>query len=155
MNAVEVVRADHRDILGLIEQINVVEDEVGEIFVNAESFNKLRSIVRTHMMIEEEIFYPAIEGFNETRSLVREAYNELHMIDQLLNQLSTLPWSEGDAHGKLADLKTAIRRHVDKVEDKILPEAERLLSISDMEELGRRMGQAKSGRTVKAAGRKK
>jgi hemerythrin-like domain-containing protein len=155
MNAVEVVRADHKEILGLMEQINIVEDEVGEIFVNAESFNELRNAVRTHIMIEEEIFYPAIEGFNETRSLVRDAYNEHHMIDQLLNQLSTLPWSEADAHGKLADLKTAISRHVDKVEDKILPEAERLLSISDMEELGRRMGQAKSGRAVTAAGRKK
>ena len=155
MNAVEILRADHKEALALIEQIDVVEDKSGAVLVGIDSFNKLKDALKINIAIKEHLFYPAMEGFNETRPLIREAYSEHYTIDQLLNQLSTLPWSEGDAQGKLDELKTTIRRHVEKTESLVFPAAERLLSISDLEELGRRMEQMKSGRTVTASGKKK
>lgn len=155
MNAVEILRADHKEALALLEQIDVVDDKKGAVLVSADSFNKLKDALKIHIAINEHVFYPAMEGFNETRSLIREAYSEHYTIDQLLNQLSTLPWNQGDTQGVLAELKTNVKRHVEKMENQVFPIAERLLSKSDLEELGRKMEQMKSGRTVSASGRKK
>ncbi len=155
MNAVEFLRADHKEAFALMDQIDVVEDKSGAVLAGIESFNKLREALKVHIAVEEQVFYPALEGFNEIRPVIREAYSEHHTIDHLLDQLSTLPWKEGDAYGKLAEMKTAIRRHIDRIETQVFPIAERLLSRSDLEELGRRMEQMRSGRTVTASGKKK
>ncbi|MEW6209762.1 MAG: hemerythrin domain-containing protein [Acidobacteriota bacterium] len=150
MNAVEILRANHKEVLALID---VVEGKSGAVLKSDDAFNKLKDVLKTGTAVKEQVFYPAMEGFNEVRPLIREAYSEHYTIDQLLNQLSALP--QGDAQGKLAELKANIRRHVERIENQVLPAAERLLSRSDLEELGRKMEQMKSGRTVTASGKKK
>lgn len=155
MNAVEILRADHKEVLASIKQIDVVEVKGGASLAGGDSFNRLKDVLKLHVAAKENVFYPAMEGFNETRSLITEAYSEHRVIDQLLNQLSALPSNVNDARGKLTDLKAAINRHVEKIENRVFPAAERLLSRSDLEKLGRIMEQMRSGRTVTASGRKK
>jgi hemerythrin-like domain-containing protein len=94
MNAVELLMEDHQKVLRLIEELEAVDEKVGTDPTDTETFNKLHQALRVHTEIEEDIFYPAMEGFDATRQIVEVAYQEHDRIDQLLSHLATLAPNE-------------------------------------------------------------
>jgi len=155
MNAIELLMEDHQKILRLIEELESVEEKVGTDPTDTETFNKLHQTLRMHTEIEEEIFYPAMEGFDVARQIVEVAYQEHDRIDQLLSHLTTLTPNENDFQEALAELGNILEHHIEEEEGILLPSAEELFEEVKLEEMGRQMEEMKNSSKALAAAMKR
>jgi iron-sulfur cluster repair protein YtfE (RIC family) len=155
MNAIELLTKDHEEAMMLIERLESADDQAGTDPTQTETFNKLKSALTLHTSAEEQIFYPALEKFEETRDLVQEAYREHQEVDRLLNEISALAPNQEEFQDKLSELKDSIEHHVDEEENDLFPQAEDLCGQSELEEMGRQIQEMKKGRTATATMKRK
>ncbi len=151
MNATELLKEDHQEVMRMIAELESADDEAGTDPLDTEIFNRLNESLKMHTRMEEEIFYPAMEQFNDTRQMVQEAYKEHDQVDQFLARLATLAPNQEQFQDTLSELRDAIEHHVDEEEGELFPKAEELLDQKKLNEMGRRMQEMKSSSKTAAA----
>jgi hemerythrin-like domain-containing protein len=132
MKATELLVNQHHELEQLFEQLDGVEE--GDEKVVREELT--RNLVG-HMMIEEEIFYPAMREAMPERIALAEV--EHASARYALAQLLATPPGDPTFHAKVSVLDTMIRTHVDMEEKEILPKAESSLGPDQIAQLSRRM----------------
>jgi hemerythrin superfamily protein len=152
MNAIELLKEDHREALDLIEQLENIEgsldaEEGGIEFAPTELFKQLKSALTLHTQVEEQVFYPAMREFEETRDLIAEALEEHQAVDQILEDMSLLSPNDDDFQDRLEELKENLEHHLGEEEDEMFPKAEELCGEKRLNEMGRQMQQIKLGRS--------
>jgi hemerythrin superfamily protein len=116
MNAVALLRTDHKTALGFIpEDGSAGEDEIDELL------DQLQRTLKLHTSAEAEVFYPALARFDEAAGAVEEAYLDNYAIDSVLDELSKLPSSAPRFRAKMKELKRCFERHVEGVEKRLFP----------------------------------
>ncbi len=141
MNIIELLKTDHREVSSFITELEGAGEEGAAASV--ETFRKLKNSLTLHARIEEEIFYPALEGFDATENLVEEAYQEHDEVKQLLEDMSDLTPGEEEFQDLLAQLKNSIDEHVEEEENRLFPQAEELLGEDALNAMGDEMRQIK------------
>ena len=141
MNITEQLAEDHREVESLIAQLEGGGDK--------ETFKKLKNSLLMHSQIEEEIFYPALEDFEETEELIDEAYQEHSDVEQLLDDMSAADPSSEEFQDLLFQLKESINHHVEEEEGQVFPLSESLLGEETLEQMGNDMSKLKSGSSVR------
>ena len=113
-DATHILTQDHRKVEDLFSK-----------FENAGGKDKKEQIARQictelkiHTMIEEEIFYPALEGKIEDEALLKEAYVEHDGAKVLVNEIEAGGPDEAFYDAKMTVLKEQIEHHV-KEEEKM------------------------------------
>lgn len=159
MNAIELLREDHREALELLEQMenlegNLEDDEEEIETAPTQLFNQLKNALTLHTQLEEQIFYPAMREFEETRDLIGEAIEEHHNVDQILEEMSMLSPADDDFQNQLEELKESLEHHISEEEDELFPKAEELCGQKRLDEMGRQMQQMKMGRSKGVASRR-
>ncbi|MCI0336492.1 MAG: hemerythrin domain-containing protein [Acidobacteria bacterium] len=140
MKAIEMLKEDHREVLNLIGELEAAEFESDEFDIpDTNVFNQLHHALKLHTQMEEEIFYPEMEKFEETSEQVRRAYREHDQIDNLLAQLSLLLPYEEPFHELLAELRSSIEHHIEDEEGELFTRAEELCDLQKLEEMGQEM----------------
>jgi hemerythrin-like domain-containing protein len=158
MNAIELLMKDHRQALALVDellgadldQLETADEETTAVTSNEDLFRRLRNALTVHTQIEEHLFYPALEGFQETREIVGEAYKEHQAVDQLLEEISELSPGEEWAE-RIEELRANLEPHIEEEENEMFPLAEELLGADRLNELGRRMEEMKGGPQLSAS----
>lgn len=89
MNAIELLKEDHRKALELIGDLEIADDEPGTDPTDTERFNRLKEALELHTKIEEELLYQVMGQVEETRDLIDESYEEHEEVDEILTLLST------------------------------------------------------------------
>jgi hemerythrin-like domain-containing protein len=137
MNAIELLKQQHREVDELFSKIESAEQPAEK----ASLFHELASKLVGHDAIEREIFYPACEeamGLNDElgEALVEHGVVEfsLYQADQALGQ--------EDFDFKISVLKELVQHHVEEEEKEFLPKAEKALGSDEIEELGEEMEDA-------------
>jgi iron-sulfur cluster repair protein YtfE (RIC family) len=97
---------------------------------------KLANSLAAHMVIEQELFYPAIMNVKE--DLVLESYEEHAVARFALKRLMKTEPSDRTFKAKLTTLKELIEHHVEEEESDLFPKAEKALGDTS-EELCRQM----------------
>lgn len=119
-----------------------------------ELFGQLKDALTLHTRMEEEVFYPELEDFEETHALVEESYEEHRRVDQLLRRMSEA--SERAAgetgvssewQGMLAELRDAVTRHVGEEEGEMFPRAAKLLKPDRLRDMGLEMSRFETGQS--------
>jgi hemerythrin superfamily protein len=141
MTATEILKQDHREAIGLFDRLEGTGGSKDELF------NQLKDALKLHTKLEEKIFYPALENFDETRDLVKESYREHRKVDQLLAEINP---AAGDFADELGELRRNVEHHVEEEEGEMFPKAERLLGGARLQEMGRQMEQMKKGQSAAA-----
>jgi len=159
MNAIEILKEDHKEALELIEQLENVGGsldaaEGGVEFAPTNLFKQLKSALTLHTQLEEQVFYPAMREFEETRDLIPVAIEEHQTVDQILEEMSTLTTLDDDFQEKLEELKENLEHHMSEEEDEMFPKAEELCGKKRLDEMGRQMQQIKLGRSKGATGKR-
>ena len=113
MTATEILKNDHKEAMGLIERLESTNTGSGAGGTKEELFGKLRDALKLHTKEEEQVFYPALENFDETRDLIKESYKEHRKVDQLLADMNP---AAGDFADRLSELRRNIEHHVDEEE---------------------------------------
>ena len=128
MNIVDLLKADHREAKNLL---NKTENNR-----NQEAFNELKNALTNHTKIEEELFYPALEEFEECEDLIDEAYQEHNDVDQILEEMSEVEINGETFQELLFQLKESVYHHIEIEEEQILSKAEMVLDAEILEEMG-------------------
>jgi len=141
MDAFELLKKDHEKVAGIFEKLEPTTER--GVKTREELFAQLKSELDVHAEIEEKIFYPVLKEARETEDITLEAYEEHHVIKQLLTELDELPKDDETWGAKLKVLQENVEHHVEEEEGELFSGARKVLSDEESEELGARMEEAK------------
>lgn len=138
MNAVELLKADHKKVNELFGKVKATE--AGE---HKELFEQIKNELDIHTHIEETIFYPKLKEEEELEDIVLEGIEEHHQAKMFLRELAGLPEDSEKFEPKLKALMEDITHHVQEEEGEMFPKVEELFDEETLMELGAEMEEEK------------
>jgi hemerythrin superfamily protein len=147
MDALELLKQDHKKVKELFEQAEGMEDGKEQ----KEIFKQIKKELETHTRIEESIFYPAMQKHQELKDMVLEAIEEHKQVKTLLREMDDLAKDSDKFEPKLKVLMENVEHHAEEEEEgKMFPKVRELLDKAALEELGQELEAAK-GKKSQAA----
>jgi hemerythrin superfamily protein len=143
MNAIELLKADHKKVQDLFKKFDKVKDDEE---ASAEIIRTACMELQIHDQLETEIFYPAIEAQadeDELEDLLGEAQVEHETVRELIEKLQG---GEGDSrqqHAQFRVLMEYVKHHVKEEEQEMFPQLKSMKSL-DLQALGQEMSQRKT-----------
>lgn len=150
MNAFTLLKADHEKVAGILEKIDETTERATK--GREELFAQLKNELDVHARIEEEILYPTLEEYEETRDISLEAYEEHAVVKRLLEELASAPKDDEQWTAKFTVLKENVEHHVEEEEGEMFQKARTVLSEDEIEALGERLQLAKQRQKSAIAG---
>jgi hemerythrin-like domain-containing protein len=117
MDAVKLLKDDHDKVKKILNDLDATTER--GVKTRRELFAKVKRELEVHETIEEEIFYPALKEHPKAKDLVLEAFEEHHVVDTVMAE--------------------NVEHHIEEEEGEMFPQARRLFSKEELEELGDRM----------------
>ncbi len=141
MDALELLKQDHAKVKKLFEQAeDADEKEQRSIFA------QIKTELEIHTQIEESVFYPAMQRYNELKEMVAESLEEHNKVKTLLNEMEGMSGGE-DFEEKLEELIDNVEHHAeDEEESKMFPKVRELVSAAELDKLGAELQAAKGQR---------
>jgi iron-sulfur cluster repair protein YtfE (RIC family) len=154
MNAIDLLKADHAKVQGLLRQYESAGGRQREIA------EQIFTELEMHAMLEEELFYPALAGRvgsaaameevdaeegeseDEGEDLVAEAREEHREVKTLIAMLRALDPGDEQFQTSFSELRESVEEHVGMEEDELMPDAMAALG-GELERLGRQMEERK------------
>lgn len=134
MDAINLLKADHRKVEALFEQLESADGKA-----KMQVFQQIKSELELHTHIEETIFYPATEEPKQTHDLTLEAYEEHDVVKKLLQELSRAKSPNEEWEAKAKVLQENVEHHVEEEENELFPKASKALGADEIETLGEQM----------------
>jgi hemerythrin superfamily protein len=140
MDALEFLKADHNRVKKIFENFkNLPELE------RKTAMQTLIQELRTHSYIEEVVFYPTFEKYDEMKEILDEFYEDHAEVEDLLTALQK---SRDDLSFRL--LAERMSRHIEREENELFPMILKVMKRSEREALGRLL-QAQKSEQMRAA----
>lgn len=141
MDALELLKQDHAKVKKLFEKAESADEKEQRAI-----FSQIKTELEIHTQIEENVFYPAMQRYDELKEMVAESLKEHSNVKTLLQEMATLSGSE-DFEDKLEELIDNIEHHVeDEEEGKMFPKVRELVSANELQKLGAQLQAAKGQR---------
>jgi Hemerythrin HHE cation binding domain len=104
-----------------------------------ETFERLKRDLTIHETIEEEILYPALKEFAKTKDITLEAFEEHHVVDQIVAELEATPVTDETWGAKLTVMKENLEHHIQEEEEEMFKQALQVMEHKELAELGEQM----------------
>ena len=141
MDALELLEQDHAKVKKLFEQAEDAEQKEQRAI-----FTQIKTELEIHTHIEETVFYPAMQRYNELKDMVAESLEEHNKVKMLLKEMDSLSGGE-DFEDKLEELIDNVEHHAeDEEESKMFPKVRELVSAAELDKLGAQLQAAKGQR---------
>jgi len=139
MDALQMLREDHRKVRELFRQFEEAQDKATKKAVAETALVELN----IHAILEEEIFYPAVrrQG-NGRRELVERAEQEHHTAEQLMDELMKMEPGNLEFDAKFHVLIENVKKHIEEEEAEMLPQVAEV-GMARLERLGQQMAERK------------
>jgi hypothetical protein len=148
MDAIALLKQDHEEVKKIMEKLDKTTER--GVKTREELFTKLKSEMTIHETIEEEIFYPALKEHPKAKELVLEGYEEHHVVDLIMGEISQTPYEDETWGAKFSVMKENVEHHIEEEEGEMFKQARQVFSKSELEELGTQMEQRKETASVGA-----
>lgn len=132
MDAIDLLEDHHRK---LEKQFSALKDS--EV-VDAAKFRSAADLLATHITIEEQQFYPAVQA-KRTEDILLESLEEHLSLKRVLADLLALACDDPQFSPKLHVLAEQLEHHHKEEEDHLFPKVKKLLDAEARAELGDRM----------------
>jgi hemerythrin superfamily protein len=142
MDAIELLTADHRKVKTLLTELDSTTER--GVKTREELFTRIKRELTVHEVIEEEIFYPALKEHPRAKDIVLEAYEEHHVVDTLMGELSALPYDDETWGAKFTVMKENIEHHVEEEEGDMFKKARQVFDDAELDQLGEVMAERKA-----------
>lgn len=139
MNALELLKHDHREVEGFFEEYEDLEDEE-EKGALAE---KICTALKVHSQIEEEIFYPQARAATGDEDLLDEALVEHAGAKHLISEIESMKPGEDLYDAKVKVLGEQIKQHVKEEEKELFREVKAAKAKMDLAAIGKRLAERK------------
>jgi hemerythrin superfamily protein len=140
MNAIDLLKADHEKVKGILSQLSESTDRA--LKKRVELLDKLEMEITIHTQLEEQILYPAFKeaGGKEEDEMYYEAKEEHRTVDSLvLPDLKGTDPSTPEFAGRVKVVKELLEHHIEEEETEMFPKAKKLLGKAKLDELGEQM----------------
>src|SRR4028119_1437703 len=139
MNAVQLLKNDHREVNTLFGKVKATEDEQEK----RELFLQIKTELDTHTHIEETIFYPKLREKEELKDITLEGIEEHHQAKMFLRELANLSDNSEKFEPKLKVLMEDITHHVQEEEGEMFIDVQKVINEAELERLGAEMEKEK------------
>lgn len=139
MDALEFLKEDHQKVKRLFKQIAETVDPSKR----QELFDQIDTELEIHAHIEETVFYPALENYDQLIDMVAEARDEHQTVKALLEELEELGVESGKFVEELTVLMESVEHHVEEEEDEMFPAVRDILDAPTLEDLAKQLASAK------------
>jgi len=140
-DAIVILREDHKEVRALFREFEnkrTTKDRKGKIV------RKAIELLTVHTYIESEVMYPEVRRLlPDLEDDVLESYEEHHVADLLVMELSTMKPNDERFEAKTTVLIENVRHHMDEEESDWFPKVRNGLSRTTLRELGGRLLEAK------------
>ena len=134
MNAIELLKSQHREVEDLFEKFEKSDKSPVRRKLVEEICDKLT----VHASIEERHFYPAVKA-KQTEDILLEALEEHLAAKRVMADLLDLKPSDETFEPKVKVLKEQIEHHVEEEEEELFPKVAKLLDADELLALGQEM----------------
>ncbi len=141
MDAIQLLMADHRKVKGIMAELEPTTERA--VKTRTELFEKLKLELTVHEIIEEEIFYPTLKQHPKAKDIVLEGYEEHHVVDLLMGELSALPVDDENWGAKAKVMIENIEHHIEEEEGDMFKKARQVFDEAELQQLGEAMGDRK------------
>jgi hemerythrin superfamily protein len=140
MDALELLKQDHQKVKKLFEQAEAMEEGKEQ----KQIFGQIKKELDAHARIEETVFYPAMEKYEELKDMVLEAIEEHKQVKTLLREMDELVSDSEKFEPKLKVLMENVEHHAKEEEEgKMFPKVRKLLDQTALDKLGQQLEAAK------------
>jgi hemerythrin-like domain-containing protein len=157
-NAISLLKADHKKVKGLLDELEATTERAPK--KREKLLSQIDAELKVHTAIEEQIFYPAFRDAvkkKEDREMYFEALEEHHVVKMVLPEIAGTDPASEPFGAKAKVLKELVTHHAKEEERDMFPEARKVLSDDELEQLGERMQARKDelmGRSAKPSKRR-
>lgn len=134
MSLLTELKEDHRALKAILSELKETTEraKIGR----TEGFAKLKDLLTAHSKAEEKALYADLEKDEKAKDQVLEGYEEHHVAELLLKEISALPIDDERWGAKIEVLKEALEHHIKEEEEEIFADARRIFSASELNERG-------------------
>jgi hemerythrin-like domain-containing protein len=137
MDALTLLRRDHEKVKALLKELEPTTERA--VKTRSELFNRIKSELTVHEIIEEEIFYPTLKQHPKARDIVLEGYEEHNVVDTLMSELEALSVEDETWGAKAKVMIENIEHHIEEEEGEMFDKARQVFDRDELEQLGRAM----------------
>ncbi|MFL6300954.1 MAG: hemerythrin domain-containing protein [Terriglobales bacterium] len=141
MDVIKLLKEDHQRVKKMLSELEDTTERATK--KREELFAEVQAELRLHELVEEEIVYPAFREQSKLKDIVLEGYEEHHVVDLIMDEIAEESVTDETWAAKLKVMKENVEHHVEEEEEKMFPQARKLFSEEDLEELGRRVAARK------------
>jgi hemerythrin superfamily protein len=142
MDVFEFLSHEHDAVQQLFKQLEEAQGEQA-----SRLFRRLSDMLALHEKLEESLFYPRLREDERAKEIVLEAYQEHHVLDLLLEEISRLDPSREEWQPKLKVLQENTDHHIEEEEKELFPAVRKIWDKPRREEVGREMQAMKQKET--------
>ena len=144
MDCLTLLKQQHDEAKALFKQLDKAEGAKA-----SQLWNELKSKLTMHEELEERHFYPELRKSKTTEELTLEAYQEHHVMDLLIEEISALESSDEAFQPKVTVLQENTEHHIEEEESELFPKVRKIWDAVRREEVGQQMQAAKLQRQKK------
>ena len=137
MDALRSLKEDHVKVKKMLSELDATTERA--VKTRGSVFSQLKDELEIHEAIEEEFLYPALKNHPETRDIALEAFEEHHVVDEVMGEMLDLPVSDETWTAKFAVMKENLEHHIQGEEQDMFEKARRALGEEELADLGKRM----------------
>lgn len=144
MDALSLLTADHNRVRGLFTRFETAH-EAEDTVTTVEAGTKILEELEVHAAIEEEVFYPGVDGLgDEIHEVVTEGIEEHHVVKQLAQEIMALEPGDETWLAKMKVMIENVEHHAEEEEEELFPQVRKALDPAGLAELGERLERAKA-----------
>jgi hemerythrin superfamily protein len=141
-DAIVMLREDHKEVRALFREFqksSTTQARKGAIV------EKVIELLTVHTYIENEVMYPRVRDLlPELEDDVLESYEEHHVADVLVMELTTMTPADERFEAKTTVLIENVTHHIEEEEQDWFPKVREGLSRTQLRELGEELAEAKA-----------
>jgi hemerythrin superfamily protein len=139
MDALTLLKSDHDKVNDIFQQFK----QGGTPAQFQRLFDQLRQELTIHTQLEEQVFYPEAGRFQEVAGMIQESYREHASVKEALVRIAPLDNSSSEWSSQMTQLMYDVQHHVAEEENHLFPELRQLMSDKQLQDLGRKLEQAR------------
>ncbi len=150
MNAIALLKADHRTVQDLFDKLDQLEGQ-GRDKAKKALVEKLVRELSVHSAIEEELFYPEVKlGIPDCAGEILKSLEEHGVMKWELYAISSMEPDDDRYDAKLAVLRDATLHHIDEEENELFPRVKEAFDLAKLNQLGVALERAKKTAPTRA-----
>jgi hemerythrin superfamily protein len=141
MDVLEFLTDEHDEAKAVFKKLDKAEGAQA-----TRLFEQLKSMLSLHEELEETFFYPRLKEEKATEDLILEGYQEHHVMDVLIDEISKLKPSAEEWAPKIKVLQENTEHHIEEEEGELFPKVRKIWDADQRDKVGRQMQDEKTRR---------